>query len=185
MSTWSPEVYNKAWLFSTLAHSGQTYGGPEQGMRIDYINHIASVAMEVSWALAQTPGCNGDLAIQCALLHDVVEDTKFTYEDVNDRFGSEVADGVRALTKDATLASKENQMTDSLARIRQQPHEVWMVKMADRISNLYHPPFYWSNDKILAYRDEASVIYEALKEANRPLAQRLAQKIRDYHSFLK
>jgi hypothetical protein len=34
--------------------------------------------------------------------------------------------------------SKEQQMPDSLQRIRQQPKEVWLVKMADRICNLYN-----------------------------------------------
>ena len=37
---WDPEIYLKAWHFATRAHDGQTYGGPEEGMRVAYINHI-------------------------------------------------------------------------------------------------------------------------------------------------
>ena len=47
------------------------------------------------------------------------------------------------------------QMADSLARIKQQPKEVWLVKLADRSANLGKPPHYWSAEKILAYRQEA------------------------------
>ena len=76
-------------------------------------------------------------------------------------------------------------MRDSLHRIKQQPREIWMVKMADRITNLYHPPFYWTNEKILAYRDEALVIYQELYTANPQLAERLQQKIAAYPQFLR
>ena len=61
---WSQEVYNKAWRFATLAHHGQTYGSFEKGQKIDYINHIGSVAMEVIWALHLSPACDGNLAVQ-------------------------------------------------------------------------------------------------------------------------
>lgn len=147
MSNWSPEIYSKAWYFATIRHEGQTYGGSQPLLRVDYLNHIGSVGMEILWALSQTPGCKGDLAVQCALLHDVIEDTSATYEEVKEEFGKQVADGVLALTKNEKLPAKEARMTDSLKRIRQQPKEVWMVKMADRISNLYAPPYYWNNTK--------------------------------------
>ena len=68
MNRWSPELFKKAWNFATIAHHGQTYGGHETGMKIDYINHIGSVAMEVIWALGASPDYDADLAVQCAIL---------------------------------------------------------------------------------------------------------------------
>lgn len=184
MNNWLPDVFSKAWNFATHYHKGQTYGGPAEGVHIDYINHVASVAMEVIWALPATLAADGNLAVQCALLHDVVEDTTATYELVAQTFGEAVAQGVLALTKNPALPSKAEQMADSLQRIRRQPPEVWMVKMADRITNLYHPPYYWTDDKIEAYRLEAGMIYEALSAANEVLADRLKQKIEAYRQFL-
>lgn len=181
---WSPDKYKEAWNFATVLHHGQTYGGWEEGMHIDYLNHIGSVAMEVIWALPATPDYDADLALQCALLHDVLEDTDTTYEVVLAQFGQPVADGVSALTKDKTLPSKKAQMEDSLARVQQQPPEIWLVKMADRITNLYHPPYYWDDEKIEAYRVEAIVIYRALHPASEKLAGRLIQKIEAYQRFL-
>ena len=184
-ATWSQEVFIKAWDFATLAHQGQTYGGPAEGQRIDYINHIGSVAMELIWALGSNPELNGDLAIQCALLHDVIEDTKYAYDDIVNEFGTSVANGVLALTKNMQLPSKQEQMQDSLARIKQQPMEVWMVKMADRITNLSEPPAYWTREKKIAYRTEAQLIYDALHTANAPLAARLIQRMADYQNYIE
>ena len=96
-----------------------------------------------------------------------------------------MADGVQALSKNTSLPTKAEQMRDSLDRIRQQPAEIWMVKMADRITNLYHPPHYWNNEKILAYRDEAQLIHDELLTADFGLAQRLQAKINAYPQFLK
>ena len=184
MNPWSPDVFAEAWLFATHYHKGQTYGGRTEGEQIDYLNHLASVAIEVIWALPGVPNVDGNLAIQCALLHDVIEDTEARYELVFERFGRPVADGVMALTKDSRLPSKAGQMDDSLRRIREQPAEIWMVKMADRITNLSHPPYYWNREKIEAYRREAIKIYEALHLANTLLAQRLKEKIEQYQRFV-
>ncbi len=183
--SWSQDVFVKAWNFATIAHQGQTYGGLQEGQRIDYLNHIGRVAMEIIWALPSANDIDGNLAVQCALLHDTIEDTEHSYEDIVKEFGQSVADGVSALTKDLKLPSKQEQMADSLARIKAQPFEVWMVKMADRITNLYAPPFYWNNKKRIVYREEALLIYEALHEANDVLANRLKEKIDSYTRYIE
>lgn len=147
MNQWSQEVFKKAWNFATIAHHGQTYGGAEPGRKIDYINHIGSVVIEVIWALDSSPEYDANLAVQCAILHDIIEDTKYQYEDVQKEFGTMVADGVMALTKNDDLPIKKAKIKDSLFRIKQQPKEIWLVKLGDRITNLYHPPYYWSDEK--------------------------------------
>ncbi|MCH8620289.1 HD domain-containing protein [Undibacterium sp. TS12] len=184
MGRWNPDIYEKAWVFASRQHNGQSYGGRVAGERVEYINHIGSVAMEIIWALQDNELADSALAVQCALLHDTIEDTGASHALIQAEFGQAVADGVLALSKNTSL-DKVQQMPDSLARIRQQPAEIAMVKMADRITNLYHPPHYWDNQKILSYRDEALVIHAALHEANAALAQRLMQKIEAYPQFLR
>jgi (p)ppGpp synthase/HD superfamily hydrolase len=183
-TTWSPDVFAKAWHFASLCHAGQTYAGSEEGQSFDYLTHVGSVAVELIWALQTTSDADGDLAVQCAVLHDVIEDTDATYALVAENFGRTVADGVMALSKDPTLPTKAEQMADSLRRIREQPREIWMVKMADRIVNLDPPPYYWDDAKIEAYRQEAIVIHDALYAASEVLADRLQKKIKDYQRFL-
>jgi len=185
MSTWNPTSVELAWAYATRQHQGQTYGGQAQGEQIPYMTHIGAVVMELMWGLQSDASANADLALQCAALHDTIEDTGASFDDIRQRFGLAVAQGVQALSKYASLPGKPAQMADSLRRIRLQPREVWMVKLADRICNLQAPPFYWNDDKILAYQAEARVILEALGDASAPLAARLGDKIEAYAGFLR
>ncbi len=179
MLLWSPDTYTKAWNFASDAHRGQWVPGTKR----PYINHLGNVAMEVMVAISATPMVQQpNLAVQCALLHDTIEDTAVTHGIVEATFGLEVAAGVLALSKNSTLPKAE-QMADSLARIRQQPREVWMVKLADRISNLQPPPRHWSQEKIVRYGAEAQVILAALGEANEWLSQRMEEKIAAYRAY--
>lgn len=183
-SYFSQHGYARAWQLATHHHQGQSYGGPVKGMQIPYINHVASVAMEVIAVLPVSDAVDGDLAAQCALLHDTIEDTEVTASLLQRHFGAAVAAGVQALSKDSSLPSKAAQMADSLRRIKEQPAEVWMVKMADRITNLYHPPYYWDDHKIARYRKEARQIHQALHPASEALALRLEQMIERYRKFV-
>ena len=143
-SPWSQEKYIKALRYAAKAHSGQTVPGSD----LPYVVHVTMVAMEVIAALAHEDGLDGDLAVQCALLHDVIEDAGVSYEKLAAEFGKDVAEGVLALSKNNILKSKQEKMTDSLARIKEQPREIWMVKLADRITNLQPPPGHWNAEKI-------------------------------------
>jgi (p)ppGpp synthase/HD superfamily hydrolase len=127
---------------------------------------------------------NAELAICCAILHDTIEDTEVTYEELQKEFGKAVANGVMALTKNETLATKREQMIDSLERIKKQPKEVWVVKMADRVANLGEPPHYWKLEKREAYKAEAQIIWDFLHEADETIAKRLKEKIEAYEQYL-
>ncbi|MES0490325.1 MAG: HD domain-containing protein [Leptospirales bacterium] len=177
---WNQDKYIQAWNFACKAHNGQSIPGSD----IPYINHISNVAMEVISAIAQSKSIQKpDLAVQCALLHDTIEDTEITYETIETEFGKAVASGVLALTKNSQFKTKEEKMQDSLTRIKEQPEEVWMVKLADRITNLQPPPSHWKKDKIVKYKAEASVILQSLGKANTILANRLNTKIEFYNRF--
>lgn len=180
LQNWSQENYITAYRFAAHAHQGQKF----PGTNIPYIMHLSFVSMEVIAALSIEKEHDGDLAIQCAILHDTLEDTDTTFEQIKTQFGESVAHGVLALTKNNSL-EKHLQMADSLTRIKEQPPEIWMVKLADRITNLQAPPHYWNQDKIIRYRAEGIEIYEALHDASPFLASRLATKIEDYKGFIK
>jgi (p)ppGpp synthase/HD superfamily hydrolase len=175
ISNWSQESYIKAYRFAAQAHNGQLY----PGTGLPYLMHLSFVSMEVLGVLSVESGRDGDLAVQCALLHDSIEDTDVTYADLASTFGVKVADGVQALSKNPDL-EKSQQLTDSLQRIRSQPKEIWIVKLADRISNLQPPPANWTPAKIIRYRDESIEIHTALKDASPFLALRLTKKIENY-----
>jgi 5'-deoxynucleotidase YfbR-like HD superfamily hydrolase len=176
---WSPDAYLDALRFAAERHRGQRVPGTD----LPYVVHVAAVAAEVMGALARERFADPDLAVQCALLHDTIEDTGTDPAELVARFGRAVTDGVRALSKDAALPRAER-MADSLRRIGRQPREVWIVKLADRITNLARPPAAWSRDQRHAYRDEAGEILRALAPASLHLADRLAARIEAYRAFL-
>jgi (p)ppGpp synthase/HD superfamily hydrolase len=179
--SWSQDRYIKAWNFACNAHQGQLL----PGSNLAYVNHLGLVAMEAMAAIIhQERIASPDLLVGCALLHDTIEDTDVSYDELLRTFGPEIALGVAALSKNSEIGSKRAQMEESLKRIQQQPQEVWMVKLADRITNLQPPPAHWHEKKMHAYRDEAILIAQTLGEASPYLCNRLWEKIDLYKFFM-
>lgn len=175
---WDQDKYIAALRRAAEAHIGQTITGTEH----PYVVHPAQVAMEVMAALTVETVSDPDLAVVCALLHDVIEDTATSFAEIEGEFGRAVASGVSALSKDPAL-TKTAAMKDSLMRICKEPQEVWMVKLADRISNLMPPPAHWTAARCAEYRDEARLILDALAPASVLLTSRLADKIESYAQY--
>ncbi|MCH2045534.1 MAG: HD domain-containing protein [Saprospiraceae bacterium] len=178
---WNPDLYQNTLLFAGKAHLDQKLPGSP----ISYLAHIAAVCSETMHAVLVDTSRKWDVdfAMQCALLHDVVEDTKCSLQDIDDAFGERVAEGVWALTKDEELP-KEARMEDSLSKILGQPDEIRVVKLADRTCNLKKPPFYWKSEKIKAYQLEAKMILERLGGVNKVVEDRLRQRMESYQKFI-
>lgn len=173
----SPDRYVAALRFAAAKHNGVTVKGSD----LPYLVHVVSVTAEVIAALPVTRVNDPDLAVVCALLHDTVEDTKTTVEEIAAHFGAGVAAGVSALTKDKTKAG--DAMGDSLRRIREQPPEIAIVKLADRITNLAPPPAHWTREKCATYRAEAGTIADALGYASAALEARLRERMLEYQQY--
>jgi len=179
----SVECFKENLAFALLAHGEQKtpHGLP-------YSMHLLSVTAEVINALTCEPLSydEANVAIACALLHDVNEDTttKITKESPIAGNKEVIAKGVLALTKDKNLPSKETQMRDSLERLKKRQNCVAMVKLADRITNLGEPPKQWDEAKKRAYLEEAKVILSELGYAHRYLATKLSEKIEAYQLYM-
>ncbi|OFX44765.1 MAG: hypothetical protein A2046_04955 [Bacteroidetes bacterium GWA2_30_7] len=174
------DYYQKAIKFAGEAHKDQKLPNSE----ISYIVHLANVTNEVIYTLNTNNKLNAELAVQVALLHDCIEDTNVTFEQIALEFSPEIAKGVLALTKNESL-EKELQLEDSVNRILLEPKEIWIVKMADRITNLQKPPDSWTFEKKESYKKEAIMIYEKLHEANDYIAFRFLRKIEEYSKYLR
>lgn len=127
-----------AYEFASKCHEGQTRSSGEP-----YIMHPVAVA----YALLEL-GMDTD-TLCAAFLHDVVEDTTVTLDDVRKRFGQDVAllvDGVTKLEKVPTF-SKEQQVAENVMKIllaMSQDIRVMIIKLCDRLHNMrtlqYRPP---------------------------------------------
>lgn len=119
-----------AYRFSEQAHEGQMRKSGEP-----YISHPVAVACQLADLHLDVP------TIIAALLHDVVEDTKITKQQVAEQFGNQVAELVDGLSKlekiefqSATEAQAENFRKMLLAM--SQDVRVILVKLADRLHNM-------------------------------------------------
>lgn len=173
-------LYQKAILFAAEKHEAKNQKVP--GTNLPYLLHLSNVAMEILIASAHTENFDLGFAVQVALLHDTLEDTDTTFQELEEKFGLEVAEAVAALTKNERL-TKEERMNDCLERIRKLKPEVWAVKLADRITNLQPPPPDWDKEKIEKYYEEAKTIWCELGSANGYLGERIHEQIAYYAAY--
>ncbi|GHV48624.1 hypothetical protein FACS1894204_12980 [Synergistales bacterium] len=173
-------IYQSVILFAGDRHSRLNQTLPDSN--IPYAVHLSNVCMEVLIADKHTENFNLKLAVQTALLHDILEDTDTTSLELEQQFGGLVVFCVKSLTKNKELPKAER-IADSLERIKSCPKEVWAVKLADRITNLQKPPKSWSLDKIAKYREEAKMIHSELRDGNHYLAERLSRQIETYRKY--
>ena len=130
-----------------------------------YINHPIALAD----VLANEGGVVDPVTLCAALLHDTIEDTETSYEELQQRFGKEVADVVLEITDDKTLLKaerKERQVTHA-------PHlsqRARLVKLADKICNLRdiasNPPATWSRQRKREYYEWAKRVIDGLRGAH-------------------
>ncbi|HYE11263.1 MAG TPA: bifunctional (p)ppGpp synthetase/guanosine-3',5'-bis(diphosphate) 3'-pyrophosphohydrolase [Patescibacteria group bacterium] len=126
----STAIIEKAYSFANNAHEGQIRQSGDA-----YISH----PLEVANILADLNMDN--VTIAAAILHDVVEDTKFSYDDIKSDFGEEVAmlvDGVTKLGK-LEYTTKEDLQAENLRKMfmaMAKDIRVIIIKLADRLHNM-------------------------------------------------
>ena len=125
------EIIERAFKFAKEAHKGIRRRSGEP-----YILHPIAVARIVSQEIGL-----GSTSICSALLHDVVEDTEYTVEDIENHFGKKIASIVDGLTKisggifgDQASAQAEN--FRRLLLTMSEDIRVILIKMADRLHNM-------------------------------------------------
>jgi guanosine-3',5'-bis(diphosphate) 3'-pyrophosphohydrolase len=111
-------------------------------LKSPYINHPIEVA-ELLW---QVGGIRDDAVLIAAVLHDTIEDTQTTPDEIRSLFGKEVLDIVLECTDDKSLPQPERKKL----QIETAPHKTpkaKLVKLADKICNLrdlnQNPPRFW------------------------------------------
>ncbi len=176
------KVYQRAISFAAEKHARRGQTLPDS--IIPYSVHLSNVAMEILIAGSKTKGFDTILAVQVALLHDLLEDTYTSAIELEVEFSKRVSVGVQALTKDKYL-SREIQMKDCLNRLKELPAEIKAVKLADRITNLQYPPFSWTKERKKNYLVEAELILAELAGCNRYLERRMKREIKQYRKYAR
>ncbi|MGZ5237726.1 MAG: HD domain-containing protein [Caldimonas sp.] len=133
-----------------------------------YINHPIALAR----ILTVEGGIDDTQTLIAAVLHDTVEDTDTTFEEIKAIFGKKVADVVREVTDDTTLLKADRKRL----QIEHAPHmsrRAALVKLADKTSNLRdvasNPPHGWPIERKREYFDWAKAVVDGLP----PVSKRL------------
>ena len=157
----------KAYEFAESAHATQKRHSGDP-----YISHPIAVANILAELRLDGP------TITTALLHDTIEDTNITYQDVETKFGKEIADLVDGVTKLSKLENQGKEITlgenfRKLILATAKDIRVLLVKLADRLHNMRTISSISSDEKRMRIAKETMEIYS-------PLAERLGMhSIRD------
>ena len=157
----------KAYEFAESAHATQKRHSGDP-----YISHPIAVANILAELRLDGP------TITTALLHDTIEDTNITYQDVESKFGKEIADLVDGVTKLSKLENQGKEITlgenfRKLILATAKDIRVLLVKLADRLHNMRTISSIASDEKRMRIAKETMEIYS-------PLAERLGMhSIRD------
>ncbi len=154
-----PELIKKAYYFTKNAHEGQFRNSGEE-----YFIHPINVALIII-------GLNMDEAtIIAAMMHDIIEDTDITFEDVEREFSNEIAvlvDGVTKLKRLKFKSKQESQAENIRKMVMAMANDirVIIIKLADRLHNM----------RTLEYMTKAKQFEKATEtiEIYAPLAHRL------------
>lgn len=133
--------------FAAKKHTGQTRKGDDAA---PYINH----PLEVANLLANVGKVEDYDILIAAILHDTIEDTKTTKEELTEHFGEKVCRMVLEVTDDKSLPKAERKQL----QIEHAPHlstGAQIIKLGDKISNIKdiikNPPAGWDLERKLAY----------------------------------
>jgi guanosine-3',5'-bis(diphosphate) 3'-pyrophosphohydrolase len=155
----------RALHFAASKHRDQRRKGAEAS---PYINH----PIEVAELLARVGGVTDIVTLQAAILHDTLEDTQTTPEELEATFGLEVRQVVEEITDNKQLPKAERKRLE----IAHAPHlsvRAKLVKLADKISNVRSiietPPTEWSLERKREYFDWSERVVAGCRGSNAAL----------------
>jgi guanosine-3',5'-bis(diphosphate) 3'-pyrophosphohydrolase len=152
----------RALSFASVKHRNQRRKDAESS---PYINHPIAVAS----VLASEGGIEDDVLLIAGILHDTVEDTETTFEELAQKFGPAVASLVRELTDDKSLTKAERKLLQ-IEHARTASTGAKQLKIADKICNIRDitasPPADWPPQRRQEYLDWAAQVVHVCRGVN-------------------
>jgi len=139
-----------------------------------YITHPISVSL----LLAQIGGIADAEVLSAAILHDTLEDTDTTPEELAAAFGMRIRKLVEEVTDDKRLP-KAKRKEIQIAHAAQLSPDAVLIKLGDKISNVlavtHSPPAQWDIERRREYLDWAEAVVKNCRKVNAALEQRFSQ----------
>lgn len=161
-------------MFAAERHKNQRRKDVEAS---PYINHPIALAH----LLASVGGVDDPVILQEAVLHDTIEDTETTAEELRERFGDEVTSIVLEVTDDKMLSKRRRKEL----QVEQAPYKskgAALIKLADKTCNLRDivnaPPADWPLAQRQAYFDWARQVVDSLPKVSTPMLRAFEEAYR-------
>jgi (p)ppGpp synthase/HD superfamily hydrolase len=166
--------------FAAEKHTGQRRKGLAQE---PYVNHVLEVAQLIA---ASEETLDADLVV-AGLLHDTIEDTETTAEDLEPLFGKDVASLVLEVTDDKSLP-KQMRKALQVENAPKKTARAQVIKLADKISNvrsvLCSPPADWSADRKREYFEWCKQVVAGLRDPNPKLKAQFDELCTEFEKAL-
>ena len=167
--------------YAAWKHEGQLRKGEGE---TPYIHH----PIEVTAILVEVGEVTDLEVLQASLLHDTIEDTRTTVEELKAQFSARVRDFVLEVSDDKTLQKHERKAL----QIEHAPHlsmEAKTIKLADKIANItdiaFATPIDWSDERRLEYFDWATLVVAGLRGCNAALEALFDKQIEESRRAVK
>lgn len=147
-----------------------------------YVTHPLSVATALL-----SCGITDLAVLQGAILHDTIEDTPTTFDELETKFGTRVANIVREVTDDRTLTKRQRKEAQ-IEHVKYMSYEARLVKLADKLDNLkdlqQYPPLHWTPLQIQGYFVWCKKVVDALRGTSDLLEMRIDIILNEYFATL-
>ena len=152
----------QALTFAARKHSSQRRKGSDHA---PYINHPISV-LDLLWRVG---GVRQADVLAAGVLHDTLEDTDTSPQELEAAFGRAVLELVQEVSDDKSLFSAERKRLQ-IEHAGKLSTGAKLIKLADKISNVRdlhtNPPLFWSRQRRLEYMDWAARVVDRLRGTN-------------------
>ncbi len=160
--------------FAAYKHRNQKRKDEE---KTPYINHPIAVAKIIS----EIGNVEDPEVLAAALLHDTIEDTKTTPEELIENFGERVCNLVQEVTDDKTLPKLERKQRQ-IDHAKEISGDAALIKLGDKISNVTDitntPPTDWDSNRRLEYFEWAEKVINNCPKVNEALENHFAEVVR-------
>jgi guanosine-3',5'-bis(diphosphate) 3'-pyrophosphohydrolase len=160
-------LITRAMEFAAHKHTDQK----RKGARAEpYVNHL----VEVAQLLADATSGDDPALVAAGLLHDTLEDTSTTFEELEREFGAEIAGLVQEVTDNKKLEKADRKRLQVETAGKKSPR-ARLIKIADKTSNLRSilssPPTHWSTQRKREYFDWAAAVVDRCRGVNAQLEE--------------
>lgn len=170
----------KALRFSAEKHTDQRRRDSKSS---PYINHPIQVA-ETLWRVGAV---RDEAVLTASILHDTIEDTDATPDEIKREFGEEVLGLVLEVTDDKSLPIEVRKQLQ-IENAAQKSHKAKLIKLADKICNVYDlihfPPSGWSLKRKQEYLLWSEKVIHGVRGANKELEARYDEVLKEGKQIL-